>query len=65
MFILGSAAKAKKLPHLAKTRKARGADTTEDPPALVDLLDILQAQNAKIDNAKHRSKCMEQMELPP
>jgi hypothetical protein len=44
---------------MSKTRKARGADATEDPPAPVDLLDILSAQNAKIDNAKHRAKCME------
>ena len=48
MFILGSAAKAKKLPHMSKARKLRGENNEkadqalpEDPPAPVDLLDIL------------------------
>jgi hypothetical protein len=44
---------------MSKAKKARGVGTPEDPPAPVDLLDILQTLNAKIDNAKHRAKCME------
>ena len=47
VFILGSATKAKKLPHMSKINKLRGAgvsvDPKETPPAPVDLLDILTA----------------------
>jgi hypothetical protein len=55
---------------MSKIRRLRGEGKTdtpapEDPPAPVDLLDILMAQNNKIDNAKYRASCMERMELPP
>jgi hypothetical protein len=54
---------------MSRIKKLRGEgatpNTTETPPAPVDLLDILAAQNNKIDNAKYRASCMERMELPP
>ena len=54
---------------MSKINKLRGAGVTVDPketpPAPVDLLDILTAQNYKIENAKYRASCMERMELPP
>jgi hypothetical protein len=54
---------------MSKIKKLRGEgatpNTTETPPAPVDLLDILAAQNNKIDNAKYRASCLERMELPP
>jgi hypothetical protein len=54
---------------MSKIKKLRGEgatnNTTETPPAPVDLLDILSAQNHKIENAKYRASCMERMELPP
>jgi hypothetical protein len=55
---------------MSKIRRLRGEGKTdtpvpEDPPAPVDLLDILMAQNNKIDNAKYRAGLLERMEKPP
>jgi hypothetical protein len=54
VFILGSAAKAKKLPHMSTTRKQKGEGnnkpTPEELPAPIDFLDILQAYSYKIEN---------------
>ena len=48
---------------MSKIRKLRGEGTTklesEAIPTPVDLLDILSAQNNKIDNAKYRASCLE------
>jgi hypothetical protein len=57
---------------MSKVRKLHGegntnADTLiqQATPTPVDLLDILSAQNNKIDNAKYRASCLERMEMPP
>jgi hypothetical protein len=54
---------------MSKIRKLRGEGSTKpEPEAIptpVDLLDILSAQNNKMDNAKYRASCLERMELPP
>jgi hypothetical protein len=57
---------------MSKIRKLHGegntnADTLtqQATPTPVDLLDILPAQNNKIDNAKYRASCLERMEMPP
>jgi hypothetical protein len=57
---------------MSKIRKLRGegnqnpdTQTIQATPTPVDLLDILLAQNNKIDNAKYRASCLERMETPP
>jgi hypothetical protein len=76
VFVLGSANKAKKLPHMSSLRKQRenGSQPEETPPtdaacpsspAPVDVLDILQALSSKLDNLRNKLRYVEQLETPP
>jgi hypothetical protein len=57
---------------MSKIRRLHGEGKTNDDttlkqatPTPVDLLDILAAQNHKLENAKYRASCLEKMEMPP
>jgi hypothetical protein len=76
VFVLGSANKAKRLPHMAALKKQRdnGSQPEELPqtdtsfpasPAPVDVLDILQALSSKVDNLRNKIRYVEQLETPP
>jgi hypothetical protein len=76
VFVLGSANKAKRLPHMASLKKQRdnGSQPEEPPqkdtsfpasPAPVDVLDILQALSSKVDNLRNKIQYVEQLETPP
>jgi hypothetical protein len=76
VFVMGSANKASKLPHISSLRKKRDngsqaeeptpTDTTlPAPPTPVDVLDILQALSNKVDNLRSKIRYVEQLETPP
>jgi hypothetical protein len=52
---------------MSKIRRLHGEGNTvqQATPTPVDLLDILAAQNHKLENAKYRASCLEKMEMPP
>jgi hypothetical protein len=73
VFVLGSANKAKRLPHMSSLRISRGTEPhqEESPPAdaacpaspnPVDVLDILQALSYKIENLRNKIRLIEQLE---
>jgi hypothetical protein len=73
VFVLGSANKAKRLPHMSSLRISRGTEPhQEEPPPSdaacpaspnpVDILDILQALSYKIENLRNKLRLIEQLE---
>ena len=73
VFVLGSANKAKRLPHMSSLRIQRGPGTQqeESPPTdaacpaspnPVDVLDILQALSYKIEKLWNKIRDIEQLE---
>jgi len=68
VFVMGTATKAKKLPHLSKIRKQKGTDVAEldtidkSSPDPIDLLDILQAYSYKLENLRNKIRYIEQLE---
>jgi hypothetical protein len=76
VFVLGSANKAKRLPHMSSLQQQRENESQpEDPPPTdaacpaspspVDVLDILQALSYKVDNLRNKLRYVEQLETPP
>jgi hypothetical protein len=75
VFVLGSANKAKRLPHISNLRQRDTDPQQEEPhpaeaacpasPAPVDVLDILQALSYKLDNLRNKLRYVEQLETPP
>jgi hypothetical protein len=75
VFVLGSAHKAKKLPHMSSLRNPRepGSQVEEcqpidaacpTSPNPVDVLDILQALSHKLENLRNKIRYIEQLETP-
>jgi hypothetical protein len=73
IFVLGSANKAKRLPHMSSLRISRGTEPhqEETPPTdaacpasphPVDILDILQALSYKIESIRTKIRQIEQLE---
>ena len=66
-FVMGAAAKAKKLPHMSKIRKTKGENTqpedadkaNQTPSSQIDMLDILQAYSYKIENLRNKIRYIE------